>query len=40
MPELWLLNSSGQSGLLAAHLGMALSFAQFINGNCGPVAMR
>ena len=39
-PELWLLSSSGQSGLFAAHLGMAFSFAQFINGNGGPAAMR
>jgi len=39
-PELWILSSSGQSGLFAAHLGMAFSFAQFINGNGGPVAVR
>ena len=39
-PELWLLSSSGQSGLFAAHLGMAFSFAQFINGNGGPEAVR
>ena len=39
-PELWLLSSSGQSGLFAAHLGMAFSFAQFINGNGGPAAVR
>ena len=39
-PELWLLSSSGQSGLFAAHLGMAFSFAQFINGNGGPAARR
>ena len=39
-PELWLLSSSGQSGLFAAHLGMAFSFAQFINGQGGPAAMR
>lgn len=30
-PELWMLTSSGESAFLAAHLGMALSFAQFIN---------
>ncbi len=30
-PELWILTSSGESAYLAAHLGMALSFAQFIN---------
>ncbi|GAC1372687.1 MAG: LLM class flavin-dependent oxidoreductase [Hymenobacter sp.] len=39
-PELWLLSSSGQSGLFAAHLGMAFSFAQFINGHGGPEAVR
>ena len=39
-PELWLLSSSGQSGLFAAHLGMAFSFAQFINGSGGPAAVR
>ncbi|GAB3740665.1 LLM class flavin-dependent oxidoreductase [Hymenobacter agri] len=39
-PELWLLSSSGQSGLFAAHLGMAFSFAQFINGNGGPAAVQ
>ena len=39
-PELWLLSSSGQSGLFAAHLGMAFSFAQFINGRGGPAAVR
>ncbi|MBH8567624.1 LLM class flavin-dependent oxidoreductase [Microvirga sp. STS02] len=39
-PELWLLSSSGQSGLFAAHLGMAFSFAQFINGAGGPAAVR
>ncbi len=35
-PDLWILSSSGQSGLFAAHLGMALSFAHFINPNGGP----
>jgi luciferase family oxidoreductase group 1 len=40
VPELWLLSSSGQSGLFAAHLGMAFSFAQFINGSGGPQAVR
>ena len=39
-PELWILSSSGQSGLFAAHLGMAFSFAQFINPNGGPQAVR
>ncbi|HEX7368017.1 MAG TPA: LLM class flavin-dependent oxidoreductase [Pelobium sp.] len=30
-PNLWILTSSGESALIAAHFGMALSFAQFIN---------
>jgi alkanesulfonate monooxygenase SsuD/methylene tetrahydromethanopterin reductase-like flavin-dependent oxidoreductase (luciferase family) len=28
---MWLLSSSGESGLFAAHFGMGLSFAHFIN---------
>ncbi|GAA4382881.1 LLM class flavin-dependent oxidoreductase [Hymenobacter koreensis] len=39
-PELWLLSSSGQSGLFAAHLGMGFSFAQFINPVGGPRMMQ
>ena len=31
VPELWMLTSSGESGYLAAHTGMALSYAKFIN---------
>jgi luciferase family oxidoreductase group 1 len=31
VPELWMLTSSGESAYLAAHSGMALSYAQFIN---------
>lgn len=31
VPNLWILTSSGESALIAAHFGMALSFAQFIN---------
>jgi luciferase family oxidoreductase group 1 len=31
VPELWMLTSSGESAYIAAHFGMALSFAQFIN---------
>jgi luciferase family oxidoreductase group 1 len=31
LPELWLLTSSGESALVAAHFGMGLSFARFIN---------
>src|ERR1700759_5533948 len=30
-PEMWMLTSSGESAYLAAHFGMAVSFAQFIN---------
>lgn len=30
-PDLWMLTSSGESAYLAAHFGMALSYAQFIN---------
>ncbi len=40
VPELWILSSSGQSGLFAAHLGLAFTFAQFINPNGGPQAVR
>ena len=39
-PELWMLTSSGESAYLAAHFGMALSFAQFINPVGGPQAMN
>jgi luciferase family oxidoreductase group 1 len=39
VPALWLLSSSGQSGLFAAHLGAAFSFAQFINPHGGPAAV-
>lgn len=35
-PEMWMLTSSGGSAQFAAHLGMALSFAQFINPEGGP----
>jgi luciferase family oxidoreductase group 1 len=38
-PDLWLLSSSGQSGLFAAHFGMGLSFAHFINPFGGPEAI-
>lgn len=38
-PALWLLTSSGESGLLAAYFGMGLSFAQFINPQGGPEAV-
>jgi luciferase family oxidoreductase group 1 len=36
VPDLWMLSSSGQSGVFAAHFGMAFSFAHFINPNGGP----
>lgn len=39
VPELWILTSSGESAYLAAHAGMALSFAQFINPVGGPQAI-
>ncbi|MDF7811966.1 LLM class flavin-dependent oxidoreductase [Hymenobacter sp. YC55] len=40
VPEMWLLSSSGQSGLFAAHVGAAFSFAHFINPNGGPDMVR
>ncbi len=39
-PELWMLTSSGESAYLAAHFGLSLSFAQFINPVGGPEAMK
>jgi luciferase family oxidoreductase group 1 len=39
VPAMWLLSSSGQSGVFAAHFGMAFSFAHFINPNGGPEAV-
>ena len=39
-PELWMLTSSGESAYLAAHFGMALSFAQFINPLGGPESVQ
>ncbi len=36
---MWLLSSSGESGLFAAHFGMGLSFAHFINPIGGPQAI-
>jgi luciferase family oxidoreductase group 1 len=39
-PDLWMLTSSGESAYLAAHFGMALSFAQFINPVGGPEAIH
>ncbi|MEO5912343.1 MAG: LLM class flavin-dependent oxidoreductase [Pelobium sp.] len=39
-PDLWILTSSGESALIAAHFGMAMSFAQFINPMNGPQAIQ
>ena len=36
---MWLLSSSGESGLFAAHFGMGLAFAHFINPIGGPEAV-
>ncbi len=40
VPTQWLLSSSGQSGIFAAHFGMGFSFAHFINPIGGPDAVR
>jgi luciferase family oxidoreductase group 1 len=39
VPAMWLLSSSGESGIFAAHFGMGLSFAHFINPLGGPEAV-
>jgi len=39
VPALWMLTSSGESAFLAAHTGMALGFAQFINPIGGAAAI-
>jgi luciferase family oxidoreductase group 1 len=39
-PELWMLTSSGESAYLAAHFGMSLCYAQFINPVGGAAAIR
>jgi luciferase family oxidoreductase group 1 len=39
-PALWMLTSSGESAYIAAHFGMALSYAQFINPVGGADAIR
>jgi luciferase family oxidoreductase group 1 len=39
-PEVWLLGSSDQSGLLAAYLGCAFSFAHFITDQGGTAVMQ
>ncbi len=40
VPDMWLLSSSGQSGLFAAHFGMGFSFAHFISPVGGPAAVQ
>jgi luciferase family oxidoreductase group 1 len=40
VPEMWLLSSSGQSGVFAAHFGMNFTFAHFINPIGGPQAVQ
>ncbi|MET4138714.1 LLM class flavin-dependent oxidoreductase [Pedobacter sp. UYP1] len=40
VPPMWLLSSSGQSGLFAAHFGMGMSFAHFINPLGGPESVQ
>lgn len=40
LPQLWMLTSSGESAYLAAHFGMSLSFAQFINPVGGAEAVK
>jgi len=40
MPQLWMLTSSGESAFLAAHFGMALCYAQFINPVGGASAVQ
>ncbi|WP_233268906.1 LLM class flavin-dependent oxidoreductase [Mucilaginibacter lacusdianchii] len=40
VPEMWMLSSSGQSGLFAAHFGTGFSFAHFINPVGGAQAVE
>jgi luciferase family oxidoreductase group 1 len=40
LPEVWLLGSSDQSGMLAAYLGCGFSFAHFINDQGGAQVME
>jgi luciferase family oxidoreductase group 1 len=40
VPAMWLLSSSGQSGLFAAHFGMGFTFAHFINPAGGAQAVE
>jgi luciferase family oxidoreductase group 1 len=39
-PEIWMLTSSGESAYIAAHFGLALSFATFINPIGGEEAIE
>ena len=39
-PEVWLLGSSDQSAMLAAHFGVGFSFAHFINADGGAEVTR
>ncbi len=39
-PDLWMLTSSGESGVIAAHFGMGVSFAHFINPVGGALMMK
>jgi luciferase family oxidoreductase group 1 len=39
-PAMWMLTSSGESAYLAAHFGMALCYAQFINPVGGAASVR
>jgi luciferase family oxidoreductase group 1 len=40
VPEMWLLSSSGQSAIFAAHFGMGFSYAHFINPFGGAEAVQ
>jgi len=40
LPQQWLLSSSGESAIFAAHFGTGFSFAHFINPVGGPNAIR
>lgn len=39
-PDLWMLTSSGESGVIAAHFGMGVSFAHFINPVGGDLMLK
>ncbi len=40
VPEMWLLGSSDQSAMMAAHFGVPFSFAHFISGAVGQSVVR